>query len=292
MEYLDIFEKLLSVAAILVPACLWVNHQYAKKHNSRSLFTQFVYRRKYAKSRFFYDEKLTKQIVVNQRESTQRGHFIDYSIANYNHYYVMDQASVLVRMNGEEHELRLPYCILADYVDDDSKRIFVDETIMKAYELPRVIKDISTPVLKDFLNKKPDTYNDTAIRINSLYKEPNEKGWRCILQQTDYFTQIRTNLTLDVQIPNDYGKEDTLRQRDMLQAELNRLPAFENSFMANSIGVSAIWSFTSKVSKKSSHGRLFFLKPRKQGTGVFCNMLGTISGVVKFPQNGTLNEFF
>lgn len=286
MYYLDIVDKLLYVAEVLCPFCLWI---YLKKSKFRSFLALFWYRVKYSNCRFFYDEDLSKKIITTQSKM-QKSHFIDYSIAKRNQYYALDQTTISVRVNGNTEELNLPYSILADYIEDNKMRISVENIITDQYELPTEIDTLTTPVLEDFLNNKPGTYNESILRINSLCPNQNGIGWRCILQQTDYFTQIRTNLTLDVQLDNDLGKEDTLRQRDMMQAEYHRLPKFENSVMANSIGVSAIWCFVSKVSKRTSKRRFFFLKPRRQNTGVFSNMLGSVSGAVKFPQNGNINE--
>ena len=131
------------------------------------------------------------------------------------------------------------------------------------------------PILQEFLKAKKNTTNDGALRLKSLVKK-TDLEYECELQLATYFDQIRTNLTLDM--PLNIGR--TMRIEDL--SANKQLKKFADSILANTIGVSAIWVMPYKGKDKNNRFKVF-LKPRKESTGVFYNMLGTISGVVEAP---------
>ena len=137
-----------------------------------------------------------------------------------------------------------------------------------------------------YLKENSGTTDGSILRIKSLEKTYDLR-WKCKLQRSTYLKQVRTNLTLD--LPLSGRHEETLRALDV--GENGELREFESSIMVNSLGVSAIVYYRDEKSGE----RNIFLKPRKgnrkktekntyKGTGVFQNMLGTVSGVVQMPR--------
>lgn len=281
---LNLINTLLSIlSSLLTIVCLLgLDSYYARKHDRRSKFESFILHLKYGKSSFFYDEKLTKQIVVREPELEKNKYIdytqIDYTVEEKDKFYLQDRKVEKIKIDGKvcEEGIQLPYKILIDYIKDGSHHIYVDKMLPEKYQLSPEMIELTQPVFDDFLQSKPNTFNDSTMRIASLEHNEENNTWKCILQESDYFTQVRTNLTLDVQLQNEYNREYSMRLIDITKNGPDTLIDFDKSILANNIGVSAVWNF------RRGDKNMYFLKPRKNTTGVFCDMLGTVSGVVKY----------
>lgn len=231
---------------------------------------------------FFHREALIKQILGDSLTSRPpKTPFIDFSQVVGCGYYKDETKRFTLKTKSGVIEYETPYKEIIDYDKNPSSKIVIDpQEGEPVFRLPHQIRKDSEAAWDAFLNDKPATTNDKALRMSSLYKDSGEV-FHCQLQEACYFDQIRTNLTLDYPIVNSIH-DDSIRIRDLSPNQ--KLPDLGSSIMANTIGVSGIW--VTRNNYKKSWNRSFFLKPRKNGTGVFNSMFGTISGVVEPPRHG------
>ncbi|MBR4119584.1 MAG: hypothetical protein IKK64_05830 [Bacteroidales bacterium] len=278
-KYISLAGFCISLIGTLVGLWCW----YRKKLSSISFF------RRYIKYRFFYPDSLVKEILSNNiNKNLPDSEFIDYSLAIRNNYYEKDVMTLSINREGEIQQVQLPYKEIINYIQAGATpQIEVVTKDLEQFQLSQKLVEATEGVLADFISTKKNPYDSPTLRIKSLVKQ--EKGFKCELQKASYYDQVRTNLTLDVPIVAE-GSEDSMRVRDLSHNQC--LKPFEESIMANTIGVSGIW-YTQR-SSIGRHDRIhFFLKPRKKGVGVFSSMLGTTSGVVVPPSKpiASLEEY-
>lgn len=258
---------------------------YSKLHRKLNIGyygKQLQLRGQLCQNSFFHGESLIKHILnislISQQPKTP---FIDFAQAVNCGYYHEDTLMLPLKTESQLIEYETPYKEIINYSKNPSARILIDpQHGSPIFNLDRAIRKISDQAWNAFLNEKTTTTNDKALRISSL-RQDNAGIFHCQLQEACYYDQVRTNLTLDYPIL-DSVHDDSLRIRDL--SPDHRLRAFDSSIMANTIGISGIWVM--RPNSKSSCNRRFFLKPRKNGTGVFSSMFGTISGVVEPPKAG------
>lgn len=251
---------------------------YMRKHSN------IIYYKKYCEYNFLYFKSFVNKLIYkNISKPLPDGRFINYDLALKNGSYANDVETVNLKFSSKIIKYLLPYKREIDYIiDSDSKIQITGNQLLERFELEKELKDSTDPVLKEFISAKPTTTDGPAIRMKSFVKV-NENTYQCELQQASYFDQVRTNLTLDVPIKFD----ETVRILDMDSSK--RLKDLSESVMANTIGVSAIWFTECRNIDKSDRLR-FYLRPRRESTGVFSNMLGTVSGVVEPPPNNIFTE--
>ncbi len=179
-------------------------------------------------------------------------------------------------INGNIVNTSFPYKEIINYIQNPNSHISIEGFIETPFQLDERINRKTQQCLDEYILQKPKTTNGKALRIVSFDPTIDKNIYSCTLQTATYYDQIRTNLTLDVPL-SDEG-ESTIRIMDLSQQKT--LKSFQDSIMANTIGVSTVWYMNNKKGDKKNKLQ-FFLKPRQIQVGVFTNMLGSISGVVE-----------
>lgn len=118
------------------------------------------------------------------------------------------------------------------------------------------------------VNNKSNLFNGTALRLSSLTLD--EGGYFSECHFIKYLDQLGTNLSIDYEENRHTGS--TLRDREIGSA--GEPLEFEQSKMANSIGVAAIVYF------RRNGKRYFWCKPRSLKVAIEQGILGSPSGVV------------
>jgi len=214
--------------------------------------------------------------------------FLDYSLVIRNRYYEADFMSPKVRINGIVKSVTLPYKEIINYVIKPNSRISINaKNLHDDFRSSQEMLAATQRAFDRFKSKRMLISDDTSVRIKLLKYNGNNR-WNCDLQRAKYSDQVRTNLTLD--FPMDSVIEETMRTLDLDDG--NTLRPFDTSILANTIGVSAIWIMR-KTSNLNRRGKnLYFMMPRRNNTGVYNGMLGTISGVVLAPESNVFNVDF
>ncbi len=208
--------------------------------------------------------------------------FIDYDSALNKGYYRLDVLKVKVKLPRGVEEVELPYKEEINYIDSPNSRITIrGGHIDTIFDIGDKYRALTQPVFEEFMQAKPGTFDGPVLRLQSI-KAVGRDAYECVLQRATYFDQIRTNLSLDMPI----GLGRTMRIEDLSTDK--QLRPLHQSLLANTIGVSAVWVTPLKHKDRKSRYQVF-LKPRRRQTGVFYDMLGTVSGVVEVPED---DEFY
>ena len=240
---------------------------------------------KMCKTMFFYDEDLIKVMLgVNDFRSKIRStKYIKYENAYL--YYPEDKCAMSIVYNDSEMDIILPYSEVINFIMTPDAKILVDGDVTD-FKMSNDVETLTKDNLRAYLSDNLGTSDGSILRIASLAKE-NDTAYKCKLERSSYYYQVRTNLTLDFPLQAEHEK--TLRVIDL--NEKKGLRPFTESIMVNSIGVSTCIYFRDSKTGK----RKFFLKPRGgnrivgsdgvvKGTGVFQGMLSTVGGVVQVPK--------
>jgi len=227
----------------------------------------------------FHDETSLMQLLSRQSTTDfPRSKFIDYSIVVRNNYYPGESISINTRIDGNISPMTFPYKEVINYRTSPRRIELAQKELTDQFQLSdRLLRETQNS-FDTFVNERNVTTNDPSLRIKSL-TQASDGTFTCQLQLATYYDQIRTNLTIDYLL--DGLQEDTMRARDMGSG--NTLVPFGKSILANTIGASAIWVMNQPASLKNRAKKYFYLLPRKNKTGIFNGMLGTVSGVVKAP---------
>ena len=246
--------------------------------------------------KYFYPEDLIKLFLFAHNFEEKKGNtkFIKYD--NAYKYYSGDR-TVFVLVNGKDSKsVEVPYKEEINFIKNPETLMIVEGNI-SPYKMSEEIRLLTEGNLSSYREENSGTKDDPILRIASL-KQLEKYKYTCKLESSSYYNQVRTNLTLDYLL-NDPSKKyhgETLRSLDL--SEDGILVDFNKSRMVNSIGVSAVLYYHDPDFGKTA----FFLKPRKGarveaknkkpeiGVGVFQNMLGIISGVVKIPNSGNISD--
>ena len=237
----------------------------------------------YRKHPFFFPMPLAKEILRrNVGEYPVSSPFVDYAAAVEKGYYTLDVEQIKIKKAKLIEEVKLPYKIIINYIEHPEAQTKIRESrIDGAFSLSDEYVSETQDNLEEFISSRPNTIDGPALRMKSMDVLP-DGNFECSLQSTTYFNQVRTNLTID--FPLDAMR--TMRTEDL--SDNKTLKSFEESVLANTIGVSAMWMTPLARGRKKSSLQVF-LKPRRATTGIYSDMLGTVSGVVEYPEGGIFN---
>lgn len=272
---IEIIGALASVFAIL--GGLFVANRYFHRiwrHSGK-------YMNEYTRHTFFYPLSFAAKILQkNVFEPLGESQFINYAAALSKDFYSNDVAQVKLKIGKNIKQLDLPYKEIIDYIaHPDTRTVIKGGKIESRFDLGERYMALTQPNFDEFLRERPKTTNGPALRLKSL-TSTGENAYECVLQRAGYHDQVRTNLTLDLPI----GLGMSMRTEDLSASK--QLRPLEESVLANTIGVSAIWVTPCRKGDKKSRHQVF-LRPRRKQTGVYYDMLGTVSGVVEVPDNDT-----
>jgi len=203
--------------------------------------------------------------------------------------------------NNNTRTIQIPYLELINFNNHPNTEITIScsngnpLSLNREFKLSEDIESATDRVLDFVLKNNPQTTNDPHTRLASLKQIEKEK-FECVLEKTHYYTQIRTNLSMDKRL-NINGHRKTMRdlekEQHLLEQEEwkknniqndalhpNCLTSLENSLLANVIGVSAIWC----MEDENDEEPVFYLMPRNKKVGVYKNKLGMPSGDIEIPQ--------
>lgn len=255
----------------------------------RKWFAKMKVGSKYVFMHIFYRQSFVKSMLQLAAEDTiHPSSFIDYNIVLNNQYYKDDFLKMNLRIKTEIRTRVFPYKELINYIKHPTTKIQIsNKSLSDIFRLPEELLYATTNAYTSFIQTRLLVSDDTTLRIKALHSV-NDNLWMCSLQKAKYTDQIRTNLTID--FPLESITEETMRTKDL--GENNTLRPFEESILANTIGVSAIWVMKKKSGITNISENMYFLMPRKKNTGIYNGMLGTISGVVTSPQSDKFNSEF
>ena len=185
--------------------------------------------------------------------------------------------------NGENYStIKIPYVQLVDFIQNPNADIFIEGnlTISGNFKMTDDLIKATDKTLSEVIKAK-NPYNCPHPRIATFGKN-SDNQYCCSIELASYFQLIRTNLNMDSRIYYK-GRMTTMRT---LEVETMRggLADFEQSNLANIIGVSAIWLM------KSGDDYRVFLLPRKQSVSVYESNFGTVSGYVESPKDNTFKN--
>lgn len=237
---------------------------------------------------FFHSQKTINRILINECNAPiYSDEFIDYSIAKKNGYYQGDRHIFNLKVKNKIETVELPYKELVDFLKNEST-IRLDTTDFdKPFQLPDDLLEKTQSAFDCFKSKRMLKTNDNTVRIAG-FTEKNDVAneFVCKVQRATYYDQVHTNLTLDRLFSGI--EENSVRSLDL--GHNNSLRPFEESIMANTLGVSAIWVMEDKT-KSSREKRLkYYLMPRSRKTGVYNGMLSSLGGVAQIPDGDTFKE--
>lgn len=243
----------------------------------------FITHMKKRGTRYFYTEGIIQEMLFSHDfKKSKDTKYIKYSSSL--KYYPDDKKIFTIKTIDSEIDVEIPYKEVINFIEDPLSKIIVEGDINE-FKMEERVYDLTDSNEREYLSENPGTTDGSILRVKAL-KNIYNSVYECKLERSTYFKQVRTNLSLDLPLKIDH--EATLRSYDL--ADDSNLPDFEKSIMVNSIGVSSVVYFRDKETGE----RRFFLKPRKgkrvddgagnlSGTGVFQDMLGTISGVAQMP---------
>lgn len=280
-EIIAIAGGIISIAGVIPVVTRHIIRQWHRKGR---------YMSEYAKHSFFYPLSFAKKILRKNIELAYgESEFINYASALVKNYYSDDVTKIKLMIGKIITELDLPYKEIINYITHpEASTAIKDRCIDSRFELGKKYLELTQANFDDFVRAKPKTTDGPALRLQSLRQVEGDK-YECVLQSAGYFDQVRTNLSLDY--PIDLGR--SMRTEDLTNNK--QLKPLHESILANTIGVSAIWVTPRKHRGKKLQYQVF-LRPRSRQTGVFYDMLGTVSGVVEPPANDefaydTLEEY-
>lgn len=201
--------------------------------------------------------------------------------------------------NGDSRDVMIPYLEIINFIKNPQTKITISCSeedplfLNKHFSHPDNIKSSTERCIKEVLRINPHTTNDPHPRLAKL-ERISENEYQCVLEETDYYTQISSNLSMDFDICLD-GRCTTMRtlEREQHKKEIQEwenssilfdalhprcLTSLDNSLLANVIGISAIWCMGDWANPK------FYLMPRNKKVGVYKKKLGMPSGDIESPQ--------
>ena len=273
----DILAVIASVGSVVGGTCT-AFRWYRRKHDD------VLYFKHYCEQNFMYFKSFVDKLVYKTiSRPLPDSRFINYDLALKNGFYANDVMKVDARFGSDVQSYQIPYKSEIDYLADPQARILIEDSrISGRFTMDPQLTADTDVALNKFLKVKPNTTDGPTMRMKSFVKD-GDSTYRCVLQAASYFDQVRTNLTLD----EPFSLGETVRIADL--GTEGHLKDLSESIMANTIGVSAVWVM--ECDDKGKNDRLrFFLRPRRGTTGVFTDMLGTISGVVEPPVDGAFEE--
>ena len=205
----------------------------------------------------------------------------------------------IIDNNGEKRSIRIPYLEIVNFIKNPNTKITIncseDDPLLldKKFSLSEDLQTATQRCLDEVIKNNPKTTDDFHPRLAAM-KRIGENEYECMLEETNYFTQIRSNLSMDYRFNID-GRCSTMRTMERERHEEEKkvwesigmsedalhpkcLTSLENSMLANVIGVSAIWCMGDLSNPK------YYLMPRNKKVGVYKRKLGMPSGDIESPQ--------
>jgi hypothetical protein len=216
----------------------------------------------------FINEKLLKILVWEHDAAALKDtSFIKYS--NWQAYYKSDDWSLELLGPKSVVKRRLPYAQLLDLVTNPAAKITVKQPIGE-YCMPDDLKARTEAALAACLETKRKSFDGPVARIAD-FKKGTGGNLHCVLERAGYFSQVRTNLTLDY--TTSHNGPRNLRLADMTRD--GNLRTLRESLLVNSLGVAAIVAY-------ERDGQWFYLaKLRKREDAINEMMLASPSGVAE-----------
>ena len=248
-------------------------------------------------NRLYSIEKMNKEVAKFNFDNLGRSKLLNGQ--NLKNVYEADMHQMnIVDNKNRRRTIQIPYMEIINFNRTPNAIINIscskeDPLLLnKKYIFPEKYKAATQTCIDAVLQNNPKTTNDSHPRLASL-KRVNGDEYLCILEETDYFTQIRSNQSLDCHINID-GRRKTIRniererhEKEAKEWEASHIPydalhpmcltSFDNSLLANAIGVSAIWCMD------TNEGLKFYLMPRNKKVGIYKNKLGIPSGAIESP---------
>lgn len=245
----------------------------------------------------------TKEIneMVTKLDFDKLGRTKQLNGKNLKNWYKDDMHQMtIIDSNGNKRTIAIPYLEIINFNKHPNTKITIscseEEPLFlnKKYVLPGQIANATKKCIELVKKINPKTTDDSHPRLAAL-KRIGEDEYQCVLEETNYYTQISSNLSMDFPISIDGHRQTTMRtlERERHINEMNEwknynvindalhprcLTSLENSLLANVIGVSAIWCMGDMSNPK------FYLMPRNKKVGVYKNKLGMPSGDIESPQ--------
>lgn len=251
----------------------------AKDFTSK-LFPRLKYFKDYYLKSYFYPVSIVKDIIHYQKDNRIGDSlFLNYKTAPEDiNYSNINRHVFRLKVDKNFESINTYYQEVLNYINNPDVNITIRSCDDTVHILRDDVLELTNKNLDTFLSQKPNTFNgNMLLRVKDLVA--SDAGFMCDLQRTEYFNEVRTNLTVD--FPYEYNK--TIRLYDM--GPNRSLRPFSDSILTNTVGVSAIWFTRCEPSKHKNDYVHFFLKPRDKNIAVYNGMLGTVSGGVKFPEN-------
>lgn len=206
----------------------------------------------------------------------------------------------IIDSDGNKRVIQIPYLEIINFNKHPNTKITISCSeeeplfLQRKYVLPEILANATKKCIELVKKINPKTTDDPHPRLAAL-RRIGEDEYQCVLEETNYYTQISSNLSMDYPIDVD-GHTTTMRTLEREQhikemAEWGNskvgndalhprcLTSLENSLLANVIGVSAIWCMGDMSNSK------FYLMPRNKKVGVYKNKLGMPSGDIESPRN-------
>lgn len=273
-----------SVIAEVIGACvIGIGAIIIRKVRDKRLRSRISHKGRLISDSLFHSVKTVNTILTEGRHSMPVStEFIDYGVATRKGYYSGDFKSFTLKIGDDVEQVELPYAELVDFTEGEA-HIAVDTSLAdEPYALPEDLAEKTRRSFDRFNSTGKLTSNDATVRVAGFSKKTGaETGYVCKVQPATYYDQVRTNLTLDFLLPGI--EESTVRMLDL--GPDNSLRPFEDSIMANTLGVSAVWVMVDDAASSRDRRFKFFLMPRRRKTGVYSGMLSSIGGVAKQPEN-------
>lgn len=273
---------------IIVAAVLGIAGAISKKVRDKKSRSNFVHKSRLLVDSFFHSTEFINSVLINERDApTVSNEFVDYSIVRKNGYYRGDSRRFRLRINGQTEEVEVPYKELVSFVHTAPVIKLDTSGFDNRFELSPALVKKTTDAFNRFKSTRMLTTNDTTVRVCGFHKSSEaDNEYICKVQRATYYDQVHTNLTLDRLFAG--VEEDSVRSLDL--GPDKSLPAFEDSIMANTLGVSAIWVMADHTASSRNAKLRYFLMPRSRKTGIYNGMYSSVGGVARIPEGATFKD--
>lgn len=218
------------------------------------------------------DVSLFENLLTRLRDTSDK--YLDYDANKVFKHYRKGLNKLLSIIDKKKGTVSAPYDIIYDYRKNSySSASWGKVTLKGKFEFPLELKKhkelMESKMKKERKLEKGNTPCPRLVRFS--LGDNNEPTF--FFENAEYFDQVGTNLSLDAQLedPIEVGdkKCQTVRKWDIIQAglEVGELPSFENSKLANTLGVAV--GFTAK----NKYGEtVILMRKRKKKVAVYPGM--------------------
>lgn len=285
-EKIIVYQKFLAymIEGIIVTVVASVAYAVLSSLFTDKIRRRIAYRGRLVKDCIFHRHEFIATVVANELDTPLGGDgFIDYGIAERNGYYPGARRVFNIRIDGRLQSVEIPYKELVDFIGAETAIRLDTSAFERPFELSAELCEKTQPAFDSFSATRLLKTNDSTVRVCRFGADDAAAGqYVCGLQKATYYDQVRTNLTLDRLFPGI--EEDSVRSIDL--GKDKSLRSFEDSIMANTLGVSAIWVMEDGSTPLRKKRLKYFLMPRSRRTGVYNGMLSSVGGVARAPRDG------